>query len=52
MLNLFVHLIMHSISCSVAEPHHFDADPAWGKSFDAAPAPALQYSKGEFLKRV
>jgi hypothetical protein len=26
---------------SVAEPHHFDAAPALGENFDAAPAPTL-----------
>jgi hypothetical protein len=37
---------------SVAEPHHFDAAPASGKNFDAAPAPAptLLYMNAKFLK--
>jgi hypothetical protein len=45
------------VSTSVAEPHHFNAAPAPGKNFDAAPAPAapapaptLMYSKAKFLK--
>jgi hypothetical protein len=50
-----------SIITTVAEPHHFYAalapDPAPGKNFDAAPAPAapaptLLYSKAKFLKRT
>jgi hypothetical protein len=42
---------------SVAEPHHFNAAPAPGENFDAAPAaptpaPTLLYSKAKFLKRT
>jgi hypothetical protein len=49
------------ITTSVAEPHHFYADPAPapGENFDAAPvlaapapAPTLLYSKAKFLKRT
>jgi hypothetical protein len=51
------------ITISVAEPHHFYADPAPapapGEIFDAAPAatapapaPTLLYSKAKFLKRT
>jgi hypothetical protein len=40
---------------SVAEPHHFYADPAPGKNFDVspkAPAPTLLYDKAKFLKQT
>jgi hypothetical protein len=37
---------------SVAEPHHFHADPALSKNFDAVPAPTLLYSRSNFLKEL
>jgi hypothetical protein len=45
-------LPLRSVFVSVAEPHHFYAALAPGKSFDAAlaPAPTLLYSKAKFLK--
>jgi hypothetical protein len=48
-----------SQEASVAEPHHFYADPAPGKNFDAAPAapapaptPTLLYSKTKFFNEL
>jgi hypothetical protein len=35
---------------TVAVPHHFDAAPALGKKFDAAPAPRLLFTKPTFSK--
>jgi hypothetical protein len=34
---------------SVVEPHYFDAAPAPGENFDAAPALTLLYSKPKIL---
>jgi hypothetical protein len=42
--------LIHVVTASVAEPHHFD--PALGKNFDAAPAPTQLISKAKFLKRT
>jgi hypothetical protein len=54
-----MHLLLHIVLSSVAEPHHFYAAPAPvpapGENFDAAPAapaPTLLYSKAKFLKRT
>jgi hypothetical protein len=44
-----------TVLTSVAEPHYFNAAPAPGKNFyaaPAAPAPTLLYSEAKFLKRT
>jgi hypothetical protein len=40
------------VKISVAEPHIFYAAQALGDNVDAAPAPALLYSRSKCLKRI
>jgi hypothetical protein len=46
------HTASQMVFTSVAEPHHFDATPALGKTFDTAPPPTLLYNKPTFVKQA
>jgi hypothetical protein len=51
-LYLSYHFQNSTYVCSVAEPHHFDAASAPGKTFDQAPAPILLHGKSTFYKQT